>query len=122
MYDTIKEFATSDGNSVFPDLYNNPDASVHLIVTELLSQGRPFFDKWVGSCTALSALQEIDNAKRGQYMDLPHPINLCCLPLKHQRVAGGQITAYNYGILHNPASMHLPKVPYHDFIDKFCQK
>ena len=79
-------------------------------------------DKYIGAYSALLALQEIDNARNQQYMDLPHPMYLCCLPNNHVTIPGDTIITYWYKISHNPYSMHLPKVSYQEFVNKFCEE
>ena len=79
-------------------------------------------DKYIDSCSALSTLQEIDNARNQQYMDLPHPMYLCCLPNDHFTVPGDIIVTYWYEMSHNPYSMHLSKVTYHKFVNKFSEE
>ena len=106
--------------NLFTELYHDSNVGVGQINNDLLSQDRHFSDKYIGSCSALSALQEIDNAKGQQYMDLPHPMYLICLPNQHVKHPNGSITSYWYKMLQNPYSMHLPKLPYQDFVNTFC--
>ena len=108
--------------NLLQELYHDSDVGVNWIATDLLGQDRHFMDKYIGSCSALSALQKIDNACTQQYMDLPHPMYLCCLPNEHVTLPGSGIVTYQYRMSHNPYSMRLPKDSYHKFVNKFCKE
>ena len=116
----LKTFGMSGGVNFLTELYQDSDVGVGRIANDLINQDQHFLDKYIGSCSALSALQEIDNAKGHQYMDLPHPMYLICLPNEHVRHANGNISSYRYKMLQNPYSMHLPRLPYQDFVNTFC--
>ena len=89
----LKTFGMSGGVNFLTELYQDSDVGVGRIANDLINQDQHFLDKYIGSCSALSALQEIDNAKGQQYMDLPHPMYLCCLPNKHATLPGSGISS-----------------------------
>lgn len=118
----LKTFGMLGNINLLTVLYQDSDVGVGRTANDLLSQDQHFLDKYIGSCSALSALQEIDNAKGQQYMDLPHPMYLCCLPNEHVILPGSSISTYWYKMLHNPYSMRLPKESYCQFVDTFCKE
>ena len=118
----LKAFGKLGNVNLLQELYHDSDVGVDQIANDLLGQDLHFMDKYIGSCSALLALQEIDNARTQQYMDLPHPMYLCCLPNKHVALPGSGISTYQYKMLHNPYSMRLPKESYCQFVNTFCKE